>query len=219
VDIESTSGYEQAIRYQNDTAAGDRALAVRFYTDEFPDAEATAREGRPMFRTEECVEIQVPGSRDIKMGRVKYMKPDPRQRFPEAYANFKKKAAAQYVGTPLAEWGWIPRSAAKSYAALGIHTVEHLAGLSDTHAREIMGSIADRQKARDFIAQAKGQEPLAQARAELEKAQAQIADLVETVKAQGEKIEALGARPVDAPVPKRRGRPPKAKPADPPTEA
>jgi hypothetical protein len=191
VDVESISGYEQAMKYQSDPAAGDRCLAVRFYYDEFPDEEATKAAGRPMFKTAECVEIRVPGSNDVKAGRIKYMKPDPRERFPEAYAKFKKGDEVQIVGTPLKHWGLITPASAKSYGAIGIHTVEQLAGLSDPKAQAIMGSIADRQKARDFLAMAKGLEPVAEARAEADRLKVELETLREVVKQQGDKIESL----------------------------
>lgn len=206
MDLDSVTGYEQALKYQKDPEAADRCLAVRFYTDEFEDAEATAKAGRPIYRTEECVEIQVPGSRDVKMGRIKYMKPDPRKRFPEAYAKFKKGEQVQIVGTPLKQWGLITPAAAKTYGAAGIHSVEQLAALSDTNARELMGSIGDRQKARDYLAMTKGLEPAAEARAELEKAQAELATLRDVVKAQGDKIEALIAQRNGIDEPRRRKR-------------
>jgi hypothetical protein len=216
VDLESVSGYLQAMQHQENPDAADKCLAVRFYYDEFEDAEASKKAGRPMFKSEECVEIRAPGNADVRMGRIKYMKPDPRERFPAAYAKFKAGERIQVVGTPLKSWGLITAAAAKSYAAIGIYSVEQLAGLSDTNAQEIMGSIADRQKARDFLATAKGLEPAAEARAEAEKLRAELAVMRDVVRQQGDKIESLIAQRngIEEPAPKRRGRPPKAEETD-----
>lgn len=206
MDVESVTGYEQAIRYQNDQTAADRVLAVRFYTDEFEDVEESKKAGRPIFRTEECVEIQAPGSRDVKAGRIRYMKPDPRKRFPEAYANWKRKNGdgVHVTGQPLKQWGLITPAAARSYAAIGIHSVEQLAEVSDSNARETMGLVTDRQKARDWLEQMKGMEPVSKARAELAQAQEELATLRDVVKAQGEKIEALIAQRNGIEEPRRR---------------
>jgi len=215
VDVDSIAGYEEALRYQNDPAAGDRALAVRFYTEEFQDEAESAKQGRPIFKTWECCEIRAPGSRDVKMGRIKYMKPDPRVRFARAYSEWRAKGTIRVDGQPLRAWGLITPARAKEYEALGVHTVEQLAALADTHAQGIMGSVGDRTKAQDFLAMAQGQQPLAAARAELEKARSEIDTLKDIVRQQGEKIEALVDRQNGiTPAPKRRGRPPKVQATD-----
>jgi hypothetical protein len=204
LDVESAASFEQNLLYQNNTDAADRCLAVQFTMEEVEDPKATALAGRPMFKSVEFCEIQVPGDRDcITKDKVHRMHPDPRLRFPVAYARFKAGHPSQLVGTPLLEWGMMPRSTAKSYAAAGIHTVEQLAGLSDANAQAIFGSVPDRQKARDFIKEAAGQAPLTEARAEMEKMRAEIQAL-------RDQISESGKVPVEAPaVPLKRkpGRP------------
>ena len=185
------AGFAVALRYQNDPFGGDRSLAVRFFTDEIEDAAATATEGRPIFKSVEMCEIQVPGERDTTIGRVKSMHPDPRDRFPEAYARWKRGETEQVVGTLLREWGLMPRARAKEYEALKIRTVEQLAGVSDTAAQDIRGSLADRQKARDFLEFSKGQAPLTQARAEMEVLRNELQAVKEIAEAQGKKIDEL----------------------------
>jgi hypothetical protein len=201
VDIESDAGFLEALKYQDDQAAGDRALAVRFYTDEFVDEVATKREGRPIYKTQECVEIRAPGSRDVKMGRIKYMQPDPRIRFARAYANWKAGREVQVEGQLLRAWGFLTPARVKEYEAMHVHTVEQLAGLDDVHSQDIPGSLAERTKARDFLEMAKGAAPLAQARAETAKVKAELEALKEQVQAM------LGEGRVEEPPPKRRGRP------------
>lgn len=194
------SQYVKADQYLQNQAEGDRHVAATFFWEEIIDEAASEKEGRPIYQSVEMCEIRVPGDKDnVIRDRVKYMRPDPRKRFPQQYARFKAGEKVQVVGTLLVEWGLIDRATAKSYAAVGIHTVEQLAGLADSNTQGLRGSVADRQKARDFLAMAAGQAPIAQARAENEKLRAEIEalrEMVEGMKGGGE-VEP----------PKRRGRP------------
>lgn len=195
MDDVSDSSFEQAYRFQNDQAAGDRNLAVRFFYDEIEDDAATKAEGHPVFKSVEMCEICVPGDKDNTIvGRLKSMHPDPRERFPAAYAKFKRGEKVQIAGYLLREWGLITRARAKEYEALNIMTVEQLASLSDTNAANIRGSLAERQKAADFLEFSKGQAPLAQARAEMDAQKSEIETLKEMLAQQGKRIEELSAK-------------------------
>ena len=164
----SVEAFSQAHQFTLDPSAGDRTLHVRFFYDEVQDDAATVREGRPIFKSVEMCEIRYGDKDNIVVDRVKYMKPDPRMRFAAQYARFKAGEATQVEGTLLRQWGLITTAEARSYEAVGIVTVEQLAGLADTMTQGIRGSTADRQKARDFLAMTQGQDPLAQARAQIE---------------------------------------------------
>lgn len=172
---------------------GDRQLHVSFFHEEIPDPKLTLEMGRQMYRTVEMCSIRRPGDRDVRIDRVEKMRPDPRLRFPLHYARFKAGEKVQVKGTLLREWGVIDRATAKSYEAVDIHTVEQLAGLSDTVCQQYRGSLADRQKARDWLDQVKGLEPVAKARAEAEELRAQVQALREQLEEQGHEIEKLTA--------------------------
>jgi hypothetical protein len=186
------------------TSEADRGLRVEFFYDEIPDAKKTEEMGRPMFRSVEMCSIKIPGDKDNQVvGRVEKMNPDPRKRFAALYRNWKANGENKQVeGTLLRQWGLITPAEAKSYEAVEIFTVEQLAALSDATCQQYRGSVADRQKALDFLAQAKGLEPAAKARAENTALRAELDALKEQVAAMA------GGTPLDAP--KRRGRPPKA---------
>lgn len=158
-----------------------------------PDADGfvtVAGAGRPIFVSEEMCEIRYGDKDNIVRDRVRKMVPDPRQRFPVQYAKFKAGDSEQVVGTLLREWGIIDRSTARSYEAIGVRTVEELAGMPDQAADKIRGAHPDRQKARDFLATAKGQAPLAQARAENEA----LRDELRTLREQVQALEDRGER-------------------------
>lgn len=173
IDPLSDAAFFKAAEFMEHPDQADKVMRVRFYDDQVPDPEATAKEGRPMFKTVEMVEIQAPGDKlNIVAGEVRYMVPDPRLRFPVQYAQWKAGDKVQVTGTLLRQWGLIDQATAKSYEASGVYTVEQLAALADQNL--IRGAIADRQKAKDFLEMAKGQAPLTQARAEMQKMKEQM---------------------------------------------
>jgi hypothetical protein len=210
LDVESVDSFSDVVRFQSNQDEADKHLIVQFYMDEVEDAVKTAEAGRPMFKSVEMCEIRVPGDKDcIIRDRVKSMSPDPKLRFPNQYARFQRGEKNQMEGTPLREWGFISRASAKGYEAANIYTVEQLAGLSDANAKQIFGSFADRQKAIDFIEQAKGNAPLTQARAEMEVMRQEIQALRDLVAEAGLKVPATKIEP-----PKRKpGRPKKVQEA------
>lgn len=195
-------------------AGADRALRVRFFYAPMPDPKATLEKGRPMFRTEEMCEIRVDKTL-TQCEPVGKMVPDPRERFPAAYAKFKLGHAQQVEGTLLSKWGVMDPAEAAGYEAIGILTVEQLAALSDAQCQQHRGSLADRQRAKDWLDKARGLEPVAQARAENAQLRAEIEALREAVASLGGKVP---EKPAEAT--KRRGRPPgsKNKPKDQTTE-
>jgi hypothetical protein len=160
--------------------AGDRALRVRFFLEPFKDEEASANEGRPIFKSVEMVEIRIPGNKDnVVVQRVSKMDPDPRERFPAQYAKFKGGDPQQHVGTMLRKWGILDEAEALSYEAVGIFTVEQLAGMTDAACKQYRGSLGDRQKAQDWLDTAKGAAPVAAARAEVARLREELAALRE----------------------------------------
>jgi hypothetical protein len=171
---------DEPVQLFDSTSEADKRLFVTFYTDEIKNEAKTKDAGRPIYDTVEFCRIQVPGDRDVIEDRVESMAleldRDPRTRFPAAYAKFRARESNQYSGTPLREAGGVvPTSRAKEYEHFGVMTVEHLAGLSDINAQKILGSVTERQRAKDFLEAAKGRAPVDQLRAEVEALKAQLA--------------------------------------------
>lgn len=194
----------------------DKRLRVTFFYEEIPDAKKTEEMGRPIFKSVEMCSIKAPGDNDnVFVGRVTKMEPDPRLRFAPLYAKFKAGEKVQVEGTLLRQWGIITAAEAKSYEAVDIYTVEQLAGLSDSTCQQYRGSLADRQKAKDWLDKARGLEPVAKARAENAELRAQLEALREQIAALGGKVpDAPAPSAIPGPEPKRRGRPPKVKPIE-----
>lgn len=156
-------------------------------------------EGRPIFEDVEYVKIMVPGDLSNIIHRPAL--PEDKRRFAAQYAAFKSGAAEQLQGTPLKEWPAISRGHVEELAHFKVQTVEQLAGLADALIMNIGPIQALKQKAIDWLAQAKGSAPLAQMRAQLAEKDAetallkkQVEELVAANKANSEAVAALQAR-------------------------
>jgi hypothetical protein len=141
----------------------------RFFTEAVQDKAASEKENRPIFATKRFVELKQPGDRlwsfveqidengmgmdrrsDGGEGIVDYA-----ARFPREFAAFKRGEERAAIGTPVDEWTAISRSRAAELKAMNVFTVEEYAGLPDNLLQKMgMGSRAEREKARAFLASA-----------------------------------------------------------------
>lgn len=158
----------------------------RFYTEQEEDTVATKLEGRPIFRPVELVEVRTPGDRyTVGVFPVEHIH---RERWPDAYAAFKRGEVHAQSGTPLEMWPAVTTSQVYELKALSIFSVEDVAGLSDTNISRLGPMGRDlRTKAIAYIESAKGG-------AVVSEQAAQIARLEEMV-------QQLMSRPTAAPVP------------------
>ena len=215
-------------------------LAIHFYTDPQQNAEKSKKAGRPIFDEVEMIEVRIPGQVDFVQRPVTE---EEKQRFPAQYVAFKKnqdQTAAS--GTPLAQWPLLTKSQVEESKYLGAHTVEQLAEVSDASLQKFgPGWKTIREQARDWLKKAADGALLARLRTELETRDAKIKTLEDMLNKQALTLAQMGAngQPVSAPqpqsseiaelkaavasllaakpadpAPKRRGRPPKAKPAE-----
>ena len=130
-------------------AEADANLLVKFFHKEREDVDATRKEGRPMYREIEYMEIRIPGKRDAQVCRPATERD--KQRFPRHYDMFKQRVAMPNEGTPLSEWPQISRSLAEELSFLQIKTVEQLVSASDTHLSRIHGGLGLKQRAEAFL--------------------------------------------------------------------
>jgi hypothetical protein len=164
----------------------DDKLIVNFQLMPHPDQEASLKEGRPIFKMKEYVTIMVPGDKNNIVNRPVWKGRDD-MRFARQYAAFKNNQSQEADGTPLEQVAWITRNQVEELKHFHVKTLEQLANLADVHAQRFMGINSMRTRARDQIAAAKEQAPLAQLRAEVTKREDQI-------KQQNELIAKLEAR-------------------------
>ena len=180
-------------QYSADGRPGDEKLWVTFYKRAVKDEEASLAEGRAIFKEVDYIRIVTPGDKDNIPDRPVRDAPEysDKRRFAKQYAAYLAQQKQEEVsGTPLAAWLANPAQV-EELKYFGVHTVEQLAGLSDTHASKFMGINALRQKARDFIAAAKDGAPMVALRAEVEKRDEEVAALKAALDDQAKQLAEL----------------------------
>ncbi len=121
----------------------------RFYMEAVQDPLATAREGRPIFRDEERVEIFMAGNQyNVPVRRVT---DEDRDHWPREYEAFRKGIEIAPEGTPLEEWPILQRAMVMELKAMGLRVVEDIASLSDQGTQRAMGLMGLRAKAQAFL--------------------------------------------------------------------
>ena len=175
----------------------DEGLLVKFFIKARPDQAATVKEGRPMFRDVEYVDIKVPGDRNS--GVCRPARQGDLERFPRHYAAFKNRVSDDLIeGTPLAQWPLISRSQVEELSFANVKTVEQLVAMSDVNASQFMGMNVLKAKAKEWLKLAKENKSKADLAAQLKKRDDEIDELKAAVKA-------LQAKPHVTK--KKRGRP------------
>lgn len=140
-------------------SAMDAQLLVRFFIKARQNKEATAEQGRPIYKDVEYCEIRVRGNRDPQACRPATYAD--KQRFPRHYDAFKKRVELPEEGTPLSEWPQISRSQVEELSFVNIKTVEQLIEVADTHIAKVQGGYALKQKATEWIKNANDNAKLA----------------------------------------------------------
>lgn len=159
----------------------DRNLHVEFYMNAVQDMPKSELAGHPVFIDVPFIKIHIPGDgHNIVDTKVNDYYAN---RFKDEFDNFMSGKSQGVSGWLLREWPAVNVSQVKTLEYLNIHTVEQLAGLSDTQLQKIgMGGMELRAKAKAALdAAAGGAAGEAQAaenarlRQEMEEMKAQIA--------------------------------------------
>lgn len=129
--------------------AGDDKLFVVFTMKAVKNGFKSEQEGRPIFDDVAHVRIQVPGDKTQITEREST--PDDQERWPKQWERFQKQMTQSPEGTPVEQWPQLTVSLAMELKAMGIMTVEQLAGISDTSALKFMGGMELRKRADAFL--------------------------------------------------------------------
>lgn len=168
----------------------DKKLLVVFYKDTIKNEVKSVEAGRPIFDEIDLVKIMTPGSRDSFVGDATA---EYQQRFPQQWARYKSGQSQDLAGTPLKMLPWLGMGQIAELNAVGCHTVEHLAGMSDALAQKFMGHHQIRQRAQQYLDAATSNAPLLKMEAELQKRDETIAELKSAVEALTAKANATVA--------------------------
>lgn len=133
-------------------AEEDKKLLVKFFVKPMENKQESLKQGRPVFKDVEFIDIKIPGDRTGGVCRPASFQD--KQRFAQHYDAFQKRIEAPVEGTPLTEWPLITRSLAEELAFHNVKTVEHLSTMSDVHSGKFMGLNALKAKALKWLEQA-----------------------------------------------------------------
>lgn len=103
-------------------------IVPRFHIETVLDQAASDIAGRPVFRDEERVQYLMAGHLNQPVERVT---DEHRRRWPDEYKQFKATGEMLLTGMPVEHWAMLTRAQAIELKALGVHTVEQVADLSD----------------------------------------------------------------------------------------
>jgi hypothetical protein len=166
-----------------------KRLSATFFLEAVEDPAATAEQGRPIFKEEEWVRIMVPGDKDNIV--VRSVRPVDKELYAAQYAAFKNRMEQPVIGTPLDKIPFLSKPRVMEFNSLGLKTAEQVRDMSDTIAAKFMDAHGIRKRIADFLAAASEGAPAQKLQAELEERDAKIAQLMQAIEQQGEKIEQL----------------------------
>lgn len=172
--------------------AGDERLAVRFFVKAKQDSEASVKEGRPIFKDVDFIQIVVPGDRNN--AHVRPVAPNDKIRFQKQWEHWKATQNNDAViGTPLEAWGILSLSQVEEFRYFGVRTIEQMASLNDSVCQKMHGAVALKQRATNFLQIMKEEAPMRRVQAELDARDKKIAELDAAIKDQASIIEELRA--------------------------
>lgn len=177
-----TADFDVASFENSAQAEEDKKLLVKFYIKPRSDSAETIKQGRPIFKDVEYIDIRIPGDRTGGVARPASFAD--KKRFAAHYKAFQDRVEVPLSGTPLIEWPLITRSLAEELAFHHVKTVEHLSTMSDNNIGKFMGLNNLKAKAVKWLEQA-GEE------AKVHELQDQLQERDERIATQGSQIEEL----------------------------
>jgi hypothetical protein len=178
------------------TGADDEKLLVKFFIDATQDPAASKKEGRPIYKEVEWIDIRVPGDKDNIVVRPARQKD--RERFPRHYAAFKQRqedGKQELVGTPLSLWPGVTPSQLKEFEFFNIRTVEQLSNAPDNLGQKFMGFNKLKQAAAAYIEATKSAAPVVNLQEQLDVLTKKFDELLEDYKdLEDENVELRKAR-------------------------
>lgn len=157
--------------YPQDT----KGVYGKFYMHPKKDEDASAKEGRPIFKEVEYIEIIAAGNANNIIHRP--ATDMDKRRFAKTYSMFKQGDNEQLVGTPLTEVTWIGIGQVEELMYRKVRTVEQLAELNDAICGSSPGLYDLKRKAKLFMQKAEGDAPFTALAKENDDLKARIAAL------------------------------------------
>jgi len=150
----------------------DKDLLVTFSNIPILQDYESQVQGRPIYKDVPYIEIVTAGNTKNRVHRAVKMQgdgvmPSDIERFPRQWDAFQRQAEQVFEGTPITEYAPVSKSQALELKAQNIHTVEHLAAVSDSVVDSIgLGGRKLRENARSWLEQAKSGSEITRLQAE-----------------------------------------------------
>jgi hypothetical protein len=180
--------YSMTERAMEGRSADDR-LMIKFELFPHPNQSKSLEAGHPVYDDKEYITVIVPGDKTSVIHRPVWAQD--KERFSRQYAQFQQGQEQTVVGLPLKLWGGMTLGQAKEFEYFNVKTVEQLAEMSDGNGISIQGFNGLKQRAKDYIASTKDQQPMMEMRAELEKKDAEISVLSSNFAELSEQVKQL----------------------------
>lgn len=181
-------------------AQDNNSLVVPYFRNEpFQDFEASAREGRPIFRDREVCEIRIAGDRNfapVVPAHDMWQRVDGEEityamRFKDAYARFQEGREQVAYGTPLSELPFLTEAKRAELRALKVYTAEALASLDGKPLSNLGQQGRElKNQAQAYLDSAKGSAQTVALSREVEQLREELAAM---------RADAAQATPVDVP--------------------
>lgn len=150
---------------------GQHRAFVTFFMQAELNGVRTDEAGHPVYDDVEFVRIMTPGDKHSEV--VRAATPQHKREYAQQYAAFKEGIELAPEGAPLEHWPPLSPAQIANFKAMGIHTVEQLAEVSDGNLANLgQGARTLRDRAVAWLEQAAGGAPLSRLLAENEKLKA-----------------------------------------------
>lgn len=174
----------------NQPQRGKDILLPMFYRRAVQDKLASEKEGRPIFREENYVQIHIPGDKNTIIDRK--VREEDKQRWASQWSAFQENAAQPVEGTLLEQWPALSVAQIAELKALHIPTIEILANLPESGLQRIgLGARELQARAKAFLDAAKGNGAVERIAAENSRMQEQVLQLQQQNQKLQESLEQL----------------------------
>jgi len=168
---------------------------VEFYMGSVESEYRSKEAGHPVHVDMPFVRISIPG--DINNQIDTRVEDYHKARYAVQWARFEANQSQEMQGWKLKDWPKVTTAQVRNFEHLGVHTVEQLAGLSDSQCQKVgMGAMELRLQAKAALEGAKG-------------VNTENEDLKKQLAAMQEQLQALAAAQGATEAPRKAGRPKK----------
>lgn len=164
----------------------DASLYVEFYRGSMIDGPASREAGTPIYKPVDMVRVIQPGERDVAEHLAT---PEYQRRWPMQWAAYQQDRKQMADGTPLDVLFPAQPETVATLKAAHIHTIQQLAGISDTAIGNLPMGRALVDTAKQYLAKASGGADFQKLKARNEELEADLRSL----KARLEAVEAASA--------------------------